>query len=183
MLEEDARGASLLDREVADVAERGWAGKTAGGAAADWALSGLKVLGEGGMGVVYLAQREDLGSLVAIKILRDAWMSPARRERFASRAADAGAIKSSVDCAALRCGHFAGRDSVLRDGVRGGRSAHRVLQGSTGAAFAKGCGCSARCARRCIYAHRHAVIHRDLKPSNILVKADGGGAAAGFRDR
>ena len=36
------------------------------------------------MGVVYLAEREDLGSLVAIKLLRDAWMSPARRERFAS---------------------------------------------------------------------------------------------------
>ena len=28
------------------------------------------------MGVVYLAERDDLGSLAAIKILRDAWLSP-----------------------------------------------------------------------------------------------------------
>lgn len=42
------------------------------------------VIGEGGMGVVYLAERADLGSSAAIKILRDAWLSPARRDRFAS---------------------------------------------------------------------------------------------------
>ena len=36
------------------------------------------------MGVVYLAERSDLGTQVAIKFLRDAWLSPARRERFAS---------------------------------------------------------------------------------------------------
>ena len=35
------------------------------------------------MGVVYLAERDDLGSAAAIKLLRDAWLSPARRERFA----------------------------------------------------------------------------------------------------
>ena len=34
------------------------------------------------MGVVYLAEREDLGSQVAIKVLRDAWLSPARMARF-----------------------------------------------------------------------------------------------------
>ena len=42
-----------------------------------------RVLGEGGMGVVCLGVRDDLGSVAAVKILRDAWMSPARRERFA----------------------------------------------------------------------------------------------------
>ena len=43
----------------------------------------VRKIGEGGMGVVYLAEREDLGSEVVIKILPNAWMSPARRERFA----------------------------------------------------------------------------------------------------
>jgi len=36
------------------------------------------------MGVVYLAYRDDLGHRVAIKVLRDAWLSAPRRERFAS---------------------------------------------------------------------------------------------------
>ena len=42
----------------------------------------VRVLGEGGMGVVYLGERSDLQSVAAIKILRDAWASMARRERF-----------------------------------------------------------------------------------------------------
>jgi serine/threonine-protein kinase len=36
------------------------------------------------MGIVCLGVRDDLDSVAAIKILRDAWISPARRERFAS---------------------------------------------------------------------------------------------------
>ena len=44
----------------------------------------LKMLGEGGMGVVYLGKRDDLASVAAIKLLRDGWISPARRERFAN---------------------------------------------------------------------------------------------------
>src|SRR5690606_9132495 len=37
------------------------------------------LLGEGGMGVVYRAVRDDIGQEAAIKLLRDATLSPARR--------------------------------------------------------------------------------------------------------
>ena len=43
----------------------------------------LHLLGEGGSGVVYLADRVDMKVRVAIKLLRHAWLSPIRRERFA----------------------------------------------------------------------------------------------------
>jgi len=83
MLEEDARGACLLSRDLAHVAQETLDSTTTSfaGNKEFGPYHIQKPLGEGGMGVVYLAERRDLGSRVAIKILRDAWLSPSRRER------------------------------------------------------------------------------------------------------
>ena len=84
-----------------------------------------------------------------IKILRDAWLSPARRERFASRAAHAGPAQPSLHRAPLRRQLASRRDAVVRHGVRGGRAAHRVLPGARRRRWRSGSACSAPCARRC----------------------------------
>src|SRR6202042_2911559 len=86
LLEEDARGGSLLDGDVAQVASQIFNDSPSGSLPfKEFGPYRIKqALGEGGRGVVYLAEREDLGNEVAIKVLRDAWVSPARRERFAS---------------------------------------------------------------------------------------------------
>src|SRR5919202_6355759 len=85
LLEEDGRSNSWLDGNVAQVAHRMLRADGAAPLPQNIGPYRIKrIIGEGGMGIVYLAEREDLGSLVAIKVLRDAWMSQARRERFAT---------------------------------------------------------------------------------------------------
>ncbi len=170
MLKEDASTGSLLDRDVAHAARLvlGEAGAMNAREFGPYRL--IRPLGEGGMGVVYLAQREDLGSLVAIKILRDAWLSPARRERFSSeqrmlaqlnhpsiaRLYDADTLPDGTPWFVME--YVAGvpitdycrrQQSSIRDRLQLFRSVCDAVQ----------------------YAHEHAVIHRDLKPSNILVKS------------
>ncbi|MBZ5607863.1 MAG: tetratricopeptide repeat protein [Acidobacteriia bacterium] len=173
MLREDARNDSLLDGDVAQIAHQVLGAGVESIAAREFGPYRLKrVLGEGGMGVVYLAERTDLGSLVAIKILRDAWLSPARRERFVreqrtlaqlnhpsiARLYDADTLADGTPWFAMEyvegvpiTDYCRERHSSIEERLR----LFRVV-------------CEAA-----EYAHEHAVIHRDLKPSNILVTSDG----------
>ena len=174
MLEEDDRGSSLLDCDVAQLASRmlGQAAVIPMPFQEFGPYRIRRVLGEGGMGVVYLAEREDLGSLVAIKLLRDAWMSPARRERFTSeqrtlaqlthpsiaRIYDADILSDGTPWFAMEyvkgiplTEYCIQHQSPIEERLKLVRSVCEAVQ----------------------YAHSHAVIHRDLKPSNILVQPDG----------
>ena len=174
LVEEDARGASFLDRDLADVAQQVLDEATS--SALPFKEFGpyriKKALGEGGMGVVYLAERVDLGSLVAIKLLRDAWLSPARRERFASEQRTLAQLNHPSIARLYDA-------DTLDDGTP-----WFVMEYVEGVPLTEYCrehACSMeerlqlfRAVCEAVqYAHQHAVIHRDLKPSNILVKPDG----------
>ncbi len=174
LLEEDARGSSLLDRDVSQVASQ----MLGGDAAAPLPSQEFgpyrirELLGEGGMGVVYLARREDLGSTVAIKVLRDAWMSPARRERFATeqrtlaqmthpsiaRLYDADALADGTPWFAMEYVEGVPLSAYCTEHHSGIEERLKLLRDVCEAVQ---------------YAHSRAVIHRDLKPSNILVRSDG----------
>jgi serine/threonine protein kinase/tetratricopeptide (TPR) repeat protein len=174
LLEEDARGTSLLDRDLAQVAHD-VLDETLPTSLPFKEFGPYRIkqaLGEGGMGVVYLAERTDLGSLVAIKLLRDAWLSPARRERFASEQRTLAQL-THPSIARLYDA------DTLDDGTP-----WFVMEYVDGIPLTEYCiehACSIekrlhlfRAVCEAVqYAHQHAVIHRDLKPSNILVKADG----------
>lgn len=171
LLHEDARHHSVLDGELAHVASRLLDGYTpAPRSIGPYRI--CRMLGRGGMGVVFLAEREDLGSKAAIKILRDATLSPARRERFAyeqhllaqlthpsiARLIDADTLSDGtpyfvmeyVDGVPLTT-YCTRHELTIPERLELFRSVCEAVQ----------------------YAHRQAVVHRDLKPSNILVTQDG----------
>jgi serine/threonine protein kinase len=171
MLDEDGRE-SLLDCDVLDVARR----VSDRGLFSSFEESSpyrlLRVLGEGGMGIVYLAERKDLRSKVAIKVLRDAWLSPGRRERFAMEQRTLAQLTHPFIASLYDANAFPdGTPYFVMEYVEGvpltqycqqRRSSIDVRLRLIRAA------CEA-----VLYAHEHGVIHRDLKPSNILVKDDG----------
>jgi len=171
LLREDAAGDSLLDRE--DLS--GLAGEVLGGTPVPRTIGlyrVLGVLGQGGMGDVYLARREDLEQRVAIKLLRDAALSPARRERFQGEQR----TLARLDHPSIARLFYT---DVLPDGtpyfvmehvegtpIHEHCAARRSSLGEILTLFREVC-------EAVLFAHRKAVIHRDLKPSNILVTEEG----------
>jgi serine/threonine-protein kinase len=173
LLQEDAHGSSLLDRDVAHVAHQVLSEANPPSSFKEFGPYRVKtMLGEGGMGVVYLAEREDLGSQVAIKILRDAWLSPARRERFASEQRTLAqlnhpSIARLYDADTLPDG----TPWFVMEYVEGVRLTDYCSQ--HGSSIEERLQLFRAVCEAVVYAHQNAVIHRDLKPSNILVKPDG----------
>jgi serine/threonine protein kinase/tetratricopeptide (TPR) repeat protein len=174
MLDQDASGHSLLDRNIADIAQE----TLANALPASLILKEfgpyqiLKLLGEGGMGVVYLAERRDLGTQVAVKVLRDAWLSPARRERFASEQRTLAQLTHPLIARLYDA-------DTLDDGTPW--FVMEYVDGTPLTLYCREHECSVEQRLQLFrsvceavqHAHGHAVIHRDLKPSNILVKNDG----------
>jgi serine/threonine-protein kinase len=174
LLREDAEGESILDGDVAQVADailndsesQGVPFKKFG----PYRIK--RALGEGGMGVVYLAEREDLGNEVAIKVLRDAWVSPARRERFASEQRTLAQLNHPSIARLYDANTSAdGTPFFVMEYVEGIQlteycAEHKCSIAERLRLFRAVC-------EAVLYAHQQAVIHRDLKPSNILVRSDG----------
>ena len=174
LLEEDARSDSQLDRDAAYVAGQVLEERIPP-ALLDQQFGPYRVtqlLGQGGMGVVYLAEREDLGSVAAIKILRDAWLSPDRRERFASEQRTLAqlnhpAIARLYDADTLPDG----TPWFVMEYVEG--VPLTTFCEEHGSSIPERLGLFRAVCEAVEHAHRHLIVHRDLKPSNILVKPDG----------
>lgn len=131
-----------------------------------------RLIGEGGMGLVFLGRRADLGSTAAIKILRDAWLSPARQQRFLAEQRalaelkhpgiaalyDADTLPDGTPWFAMEFVEGLPITEYCTQHRSGVRERLRLFRGVCEAVQ---------------HAHRHAIIHRDLKPSNVLVTEAG----------
>jgi serine/threonine-protein kinase len=167
---EDEHGGSLLDRGVEYAA-----GQVVSGDLGRLREIGpyrlVRTLGEGGMGVVFLAERTDLGTSAAVKILRDAWLSPARRQRFAAEQRTLARLNHKFIARLFDAGTLSdGTPWIVMEFVEGAPITEHVRTRPFSTEgrlklFLDVC-------EAVQYAHRHLIVHRDLKPSNVLVTAD-----------
>lgn len=134
------------------------------------------LIGQGGMGAVYLAEQKSPRRNVALKLLRPGMADREFVARF-TREAEALARVQHVGIAQI---HEAGSARLNDDGPELPFFAMELVEGMTLTEFVRrgGLDMNARLeilARVCDavdHAHERGLIHRDLKPSNILVTAD-----------
>lgn len=135
----------------------------------------IRPLGEGGMGVVYLAERieGELKQVVALKLLNlIAMLNPMVVSRFLTERQllaklNHPNIARLIDAGALSDGRpFLAMEYV--EGVELDRycEMHELGIAERLKLFVKVC-------QAVQYAHQHLIIHRDLKPANVLVTAEG----------
>ncbi len=131
-----------------------------------------RVLGEGGMGIVYKARQLSLNRSVALKMIRAARFASADEVRRFQNEAEAVArldhphIVPIFEVGRYEDQHYfsmkliAGEslDKWLKDYVADSRSAARLVATTADAIH---------------HAHQRGILHRDLKPANILVDSDG----------
>ncbi len=131
----------------------------------------VRLIGRGGMGAVYLAERADgeVTQQVAVKLLRPG-ADYLERERFLQERQILATLAHPNIARLLDAGHLEdGQPFLAMDYVDGKAIdvfASELPLRKIIALFAKVCTAVA-------YLHRNLIVHRDLKPTNILVSKDG----------
>jgi Tol biopolymer transport system component len=131
-----------------------------------------RLVGRGGMGIVYRARDTRLDRTVAIKVLPpELSADPARRERFAREAHAVAALDDPRICTLYDVGHDNGIDFLVMQYLEGETLAARLARGRL--PLDEVLRLADDIATALDRAHRAGVIHRDLKPANIMLTKAG----------
>ena len=129
-------------------------------------------LGEGGMGVVYLAPDIHLKRSVAIKVLRAESVANAeRKKRFVQEAQAASALNHPNIITIYDITSPDGIDFIAMEYVAG-KTLDRLI-GRRGLPLGEALKYAVQIADALAKAHAAGIVHRGLKPANIMVTGDG----------
>lgn len=167
----DSTSSTTLQRDISHAAQQ---------ALTQWESQGIRcgpyrlgeLLGRGGMGSVYSAERVDgeVKQRVAVKLLRSGVDDPPLRQRFLAERQILAALSHPHIARLLDAGHREDGQPYL---------VMEYIEGKTIDVYTSGLGLRDQIRlflKVCAavgYLHRNLVVHRDLKPANILVNEEG----------
>jgi beta-lactam-binding protein with PASTA domain/tRNA A-37 threonylcarbamoyl transferase component Bud32 len=129
----------------------------------------VRKLGSGGMANVYLAEDEDLGRRVAIKILNDRYANDDLFiERFRREAKSAAALSHPNIVSVYDRGEAEGTYYIAMEVIEG-RSLKELIMTRGPLPIPQALAYTHEMLEALRFAHRHGIIHRDIKPHNILI--------------
>src|SRR5215216_3756648 len=133
----------------------------------------VNLIGEGGMGEVYLATDTILGRRVALKVL-PAFVSndPERLRRFTQEARAASRLSHPNVCVVHEIGETDdGRPFIAMEYVEGMTLRQRMRNQSM--KLGDVLDIAIQVAEGLIAAHEAGIVHRDIKPENIIIRPEG----------
>jgi len=129
----------------------------------------LRKLGSGGMAAVYLAEDEDLGRRVAIKILDSRYAEDDNfLERFRREAKSAAGLSHPNIVSIYDRGESDGHAYIAMEVIEG-RSLKELIKTRGPLPIAKAIDYARQILAALRFAHKNGIVHRDIKPHNILV--------------
>jgi eukaryotic-like serine/threonine-protein kinase len=134
----------------------------------------VRKLGSGGMANVYLAEDQELGRRVAIKILNDRHAGDEQFvERFRREAKNAAGLSHPNIVSIYDRGEATEGTYYIAMEYLDGRSLKELIVSRGPAPIPIAIDYTRQILAALRFAHRNGVIHRDIKPHNILVDSEG----------
>ena len=133
----------------------------------------IRKLGGGGMADVYLAEDQELGRRVAIKILHDRYANDDQFvERFRREAKHAAGLSHPNVVSIFDRGETNGSYYIVMEYVEG-KTLKELIRSRGPCPIPVAIAYTRQILSALRYAHRSGLIHRDIKPHNVIVDSEG----------